>query len=236
MSSISTDPPHREILKCFEHGAESASRALSTWIDGPVRLTVGGVAMVDLVEATGILGDPEILVTACSLGLAGGRLSGQVILVFEDRAGFALVDQLTRQPIGTTTSWGDLERSAAEETTNILGCAFLNALAEHLPMDPDHEGQSSALIPAAPKFFHEFAGSLLEFALADQATELDRVLVIRSRFTAESLGHGPGVDLSLTLLFVPSAMSLRALMGSSDQTEASEATSGYDDGYPALEC
>jgi chemotaxis protein CheC len=192
--------------------------------------------MVDLIEATGILGDPETLVTACSLGLTGGRLSGQVILVFGERAGFALVDQLTRQPIGTTTTWGELERSAAEETTNILGCAFLNALADHLPMDPERVGQPSALIPSAPKFFHEFAGSLLEFALADQATELDRVLVIRSRFTVESLGDGPGADLSLTLLFVPSALTLRALMSSSDHHEASEATSGYNDEYPALEC
>ena len=35
--------------------------------------------------------------------------------------------------IGTATEWGELEQSAAMETTNIVGCAYLNALAAHLP-------------------------------------------------------------------------------------------------------
>jgi len=216
------DAPGRGIRVSFEEGAEAASRALSSWIERPVRLTIGDVAMVDLIEATGILGDPDTPVAACAMGLSNGRLSGQVILVFEDRAGFALVDQLMRQPIGTTASWGELERSAAEETTNILGCAFLNALAEHLPGDttPVSHGSSSDLIPSPPTFFHEFAGSLLEFALADQAMELEKVLVIRSRFTASPPGSDFGtsadVDLNWTLLFVPSGASLRALAGSFD--------------------
>lgn len=210
------------IRAIFEKGAEAASQALSAWIARPIRLVVGDVALVDLVEATGILGDPDTPVAACAMGLSNGRLSGQVILVFEDRAGFALVDRLMRLPIGTTNSWGDLERSAAQETTNILGCAFLNALGETMPKDAGlpAEGMSSDLIPTPPTFFHEFAGSLLEFALADQAAVLDRVLVIRSRFTTSTTGSedesATEIDLNWTLLFVPSGASLRALVGSFD--------------------
>ena len=40
------------------------------------------------------------------------------------------------------------------------------------------------LIPTPPTFLHEFAGSLLEFALMEQALELDQVLLIRSEFAA----------------------------------------------------
>ncbi len=230
MTGPPSDALRPEIRLSFEQGAESASRALSNWIDRPVRLTIGEASMVDLVEATGILGDPDTPVTACAMGLSSGRLSGQVILVFRDRSGFALVDYLMRQPIGTTTSWGDLEQSAAQETTNILGCAFLNAMAGHLPADaeaaPNAEdpGRNPDLIPSPPTFFHEFAGSLLEFALADQAMELDKVLVIRSRFTvgeaATERASTPDVELDWTLLFVPSGASLRALVNSFDSTDS----------------
>ena len=50
-------------------------------------------------------------------------LDGQILLVFEDAAGLALADLLLRQPLGTSTAWGELERSAADETANIVGCA-----------------------------------------------------------------------------------------------------------------
>ena len=48
------------------------------------------------------------LVAACAMGLTG-RLTGLILLVFEDRSGLALVDLLMHQPVGTTTAWGELE-------------------------------------------------------------------------------------------------------------------------------
>jgi chemotaxis protein CheC len=185
------------------------------------------------------------------MGLTG-RLSGQLLLVFADTAGLALADLLLNQPIGTTTAWGALEQSAAQETTNIVGCAYLNALAAHLPLDRaadvvnpatteeggqvdslaetepeagaglDSHGPESTtdLVPTPPTFVHEFAGSLLEFALMDQAAALDQVLLIQTQFAAEppSGGLDTAVDLNWTLLFVPSESSLRVLMsGLTDQ-------------------
>ena len=101
------------------------------------------------------------------MGLTG-RLTGLILLVFEDRSGLALVDLLMHQPVGTTTTWGELEQSAAKETTNIVGCAYVNALAAHLPgIVPSRSGQgngriaSGELVPTPPTFVHEFAGSLL---------------------------------------------------------------------------
>src|SRR5262249_47234096 len=100
---------------------------------------------------------------------------------------------------GTTTSWGDLERSAAQETANIVGCAYLNALASHLP------GGTGSIEPGPPQFRHEFAASLLEFALFDQATHADLVLLTQTRVHAESSDSG------WSLLFVPSAEALDEL-------------------------
>jgi chemotaxis protein CheC len=208
------DPSRRLLKTIFDRGAESASSALSKWLGEEARLTVNDVEMADLAAASELLGPPESLVATCVMGLTG-RLTGSILLVFEDRSGLALVDLLLQQPLGTTTAWTELEQSAAKETMNIVGCAYVNALATHLPpaqggmlpIDEKKGDDSKDLVPTPPTFFHEFAGSLLEFALAEQAQELDQILLIRSEFAALR----PGVNLNWTLLFVPSRESLREL-------------------------
>jgi chemotaxis protein CheC len=197
---------HRRLLRMiFDRGAEGASMALSKWLGREVRLAVSDVELVELERAGDLLGPPETLVAACAMGLTG-RLTGSLLLVFEDRSGLALVDLLLHQPVGTTTAWGELEQSAARETTNIVGCAYANALAAHLPGD-DGDGE---LVPTPPNFLHEFAGSLLEFALMEQAMELDRLLLIRSEFAG-----GPDIpQLNWTLLFIPSRAALESLAAS----------------------
>lgn len=211
MGPILNDTHRRLLRMVFDRGAEGASLALSKWLGREAHLAVSDVELVELERAGEVLGPPDTLVAACSMGLTG-RLTGSLILVFEDRSGLALVDLLLNQPIGTTTSWGDLEQSAARETTNIVGCAYVNALAAHLPGEAGPTAESTAiapgeLVPTPPTFFHEFAGSLLEFALMEQAMELDQVLLIRSEFA----GGADMPHLNWTLLFVPSRSALNAL-------------------------
>ena len=204
----------------FDRGTEAASQALSKWLGEDLRLTMNTVSEVEMAQAVELLGPPESLVAACSMGLSG-RLYGLILLVFKDSSGLALFDLLMHQNIGTTTNWGELEESAAKETTNIVGCAYVNALASHLPSAPaqalsqDETGRAETaaagdLVPTPPTFVHEFAGSLLQFAFMEQALELDQVLVIRSELRADR----PGLNLDWTLLFVPSRASRHALAAS----------------------
>src|SRR5262245_30510586 len=211
MGPTLTDAHRRLLRMSFDRGAEGASLALSKWLGREVRLAVSDVELVELERAGELRGPPETLVAACVMGLAG-RLTGSILLVFEDRSGLALADLLLHQPIGTTTAWGELEQSAAKETTNIVGCAYVNALAAHLPGE-DGDGE---LVPTPPSFLHEFAGSLLEFALMDQALELDRLLLIRSEFAG-----GPDLSqLNWTLLLIPSRAALEALAASLARLES----------------
>jgi chemotaxis protein CheC len=214
MGPILTDAHRRLLRMIFDRGAEGASQALSKWLGREVHLAVSDVELVELEHAGELLGPPEALVAACVMGLTG-RLTGSILLVFEDKAGLALADLLLHQPIGTTTAWGELEQSAAKETTNIIGCAYVNALATHLP-GGDAESAADELVPTPPSFLHEFAGSLLEFALMEQALELDRLLLIRSEFAG-----GPDMpQLNWTLLFVPSRAALEALAASLARLES----------------
>jgi len=206
----------------FDRGTEAASHALSKWLGQELRLTMNTVSEIEIAQATELLGPPESLVAACSMGLTGW-LTGLILLVFKDSSGLALTDLLMHQQVGTTTSWGELEESAAKETTNIVGCAYVNALASHLP-SPSSQAFSPGgadaraagapaigdLVPTPPTFVHEFAGSLLEFAFMEQALELDQVLVILSELRADR----PGLNLDWTLLFIPSRASRHALEAS----------------------
>jgi len=204
MGSTLTDQARRRLSSIFERGAEDASAALSKWLDQPATIRTCEVDEVDIAEAAELLGPADELVAACSMELLG-RITGSLLLVFEDRSGLALADLLLRQPAGTAKSWGELEQSAANETANIVGCAYLNSLAAHLPRSDGDLADADAdatILPSPPSFRHEFAGSLLEFALMDQALELDRLILIKTRFEAEER------KLDWSLLLVPSSESL----------------------------
>jgi chemotaxis protein CheC len=201
--------PGRLLTILFERGAEESSKSLSQWLGRPIHLAVSAVEQVDLEEAGELLGPGDTLIASCAMELSG-PLTGLLVLVFEDRSGLALVDLLMGQPVGTAASWGELEQSAAKETANIVGCAFLNSLAAHLPASVDTTGQ---LLPGPPVFRHEFAASLIEFAMVDQAIAGDRVLAVRSRFESE------GNQLDWSLMYVPTARALRTL-GSLDPSGA----------------
>ncbi len=195
MSEHSPDPSTQRLHLIFDRGAENASQAFSRWLGHNVSLQIGEVDRVGLAEAVDAMGPGETLVAACAMEVFG-PLDGQLLLIFEDQAGLSLVDLLMRMPLGTSRSWGELEQSAARETANIVGCAYLNALAHHLP------GAVGSLVPGPPLFRHEFVGSLLEFALQDQAVNSDELLLIRTRFRATS-------DLlEWSLVFVPSGASV----------------------------
>jgi chemotaxis protein CheC len=222
MQPILNDLQRHLLRMIFDRGADAASHALSKWLGQEVHLAVNEVELVELAQAVDLLGPAELLVTACTMGLTG-RLTGLILLVFEDTSGLALVDLLLGHPVGKTMDWGDLEQSAAKETTNIVGCAYVNSLATHLPgmvlltpTQPDvYQPAGGELVPTPPTFVREFAGCLLQFALMEQAIELDQVLLIHSHFSA---GKGE-LKLNWTLLFIPSRESLHSLAVSLAQLE-----------------
>ena len=91
-----------------------------------------------------------------TMGLKG-RVTGQLILAFNDSSGLALADLLIGNPFGTSTAWGELEQSAALETANIIGCAYLNSLARGFPETDD---AAQDLLPTPPRFARDFRQSL----------------------------------------------------------------------------
>lgn len=186
----------------FAKGAEDASRTLSKWLRGGIRLTVDEVQQVPIHDATEILGISDTVLTACVMSLEG-RWTGKLLIAFEDESGRALVDMLMGRPLGTCAGWGEMEQSAAAETANILGCAYLNSLNAHMPSGTNAVAE---LVPSPPMVLQDFASSLIESALMEQAVVSDQVLLIRTQFTRDA------TQLSWHLLFVPDPEALAEIV------------------------
>src|SRR5689334_865993 len=142
-----------DLTRLFQHGSDDASRALSTWLSKPARVSVERVEQLALADATTVLGDEDAPICACSMGLRG-RCTGQLILAFDDKSGLELADILLGRRSGASADWGPVEESAALETANIVGCAYLNSLSRDFP---DRGSDSQELLPSPPRFTRDFA-------------------------------------------------------------------------------
>lgn len=196
-----TDSQLDQLTTLFRRGAEDASDALTRWLDRPARVSVSEVEQLPLSGASGALGDPEQPVCCSIMGLQG-RVTGQLVLASDDASGLALADLLLGRQAGTSTGWTEYERSAALETANIVGCAYLNALFRSFSTG---DADAEELLPSPPRFVRDFADAVLQFALMDQAANSDIVLLTRTEFHIE---HTP---VNCSLLLAPSARSLAAL-------------------------
>lgn len=185
----------------FRHGADDASSALSKWLGRPARISVEQVEQVTFEQVGAVLASPDSAICACMMTVTG-RVTGQLILAFDDASGLALADLLLNQDVGTASDWGEVEQSAALETANIVGCAYLNALAHFFQAGgvASHE-----LVPTPPRFVRDFAASLLQFALMNQAQVSDQLFLTRTEFSIEKS------PVNWSLVFVPDAQWFLAL-------------------------
>jgi chemotaxis protein CheC len=185
-------------------GATEASTALSGWIGRPTAVIADAVTQLSLQDSTSALGEGDEPICFCVVELSG-VLAGCMILAFDDPSGLALADLLLGQARGTATEWGEMETSAALETTNIVCCAYLNALSRAFPHGADSGAGDPEMVPTPPTFSRDYASSLLEFALIGQAVESDQVLLTRTKFQID------GEPVDWQLLLVPDAASMANL-------------------------
>lgn len=186
------------LRKILEQGSRQASRALAQWLGRDSVVELHALQQRSLAEATEILGQADQPLFFGMVAMQGG-LTGHMALAFDEASGRALVDLLVDAD-GAGDDWNELAKSAVLETTNIVSCAYLNALTDCLG-----ERGAGELLPTAPEFRQEFAECLMQFALMDQALAADTVLVASTRFELDA------TPLMWTLLFLPDATSLGKL-------------------------
>ena len=174
------------------NGSYNASRALSKWLHRGVRLTTDGFSDLPISQAASAIGEPDDVIAAVHLPLAGD-ISGHMLLAFPEAAALQLVDVMIGQPEGTAIEFGEMEQSCLEETGNIVCSAYANSLSKWLDLHIE---------PQVPHFVHDMACAIVDPMIMDLATHRDTVLVAHTDFLLDAQ------SLEWAFMLVPSHASL----------------------------
>jgi chemotaxis protein CheC len=122
------------------------------------------------------------------------------VLLCDDAAGLALAAMLLGHEASPDDTWGELEQSAIVETTNIIGCAYLNAMADATDVE-------TAAMPSPPWFLRDFAPAVMESVVMAQPLTDETVFLTRTEFSIA------GSPIRCSLVFVPSPLQNDHLTG-----------------------
>ncbi len=158
-------------------GISSSISGLSEMVGQEVRVTSLDPRQQDAGRVHDLLGGPETLIAGVYLGIEGAA-SGQLLLAFEPKTAFRLIDMLMMQPEGTTTGIGEMEESILGEMGNVMGAFFLTVLGDNT------DGQ---FMPTPPLVINDMAGSVIDAILAHMMLEADDVMAVETKFGTDDM-------------------------------------------------
>jgi len=169
--------PAAMIESLLGRGVAAASQAIAKWLERPAAITVQRIERLPLAAAADALGTADVPLCVCAMAFRGG-LEGVLLLACDDAAGLTLCDLLLGQPVGTAGDWNELARSAFAETTNIVGCAYLNAIA----VAAGPVAAPGGIEPGPPWFVRDYPVAVMDSVLLEQALADATVLLARTEF------------------------------------------------------
>ncbi|HQV92324.1 MAG: chemotaxis protein CheC [Dehalococcoidia bacterium] len=176
-------------------GAFRAGRGLSGLMGQEIAIHVPNVRIGTKADACDAVGGEETIVLGAYLSISGD-ITGHVMLLFPVPRALECVDLMCGQPPGTTQEPDELSDSAIGELGNIVGSAFINALADHLNL---------ILHPSPPSVINDMAIALVESVYAEVLSQGSDVVMMDAIFEDHS-GKTAGL-----LLVAPDPVSLERL-------------------------
>ena len=152
--------------------AGNAATAISKMVRKKIEMSVPEIKLVPVTQVASIMGGSEALVVGVYCSIIG-ELSGEFLLTFPRESAFALSEKLLSKKTGETKLLEELERSALEETGNILAATFVNALAKIIGKD---------LLISVPRLAYDMAGAIIDFVLIELAEVAEYALVLEIVF------------------------------------------------------
>jgi chemotaxis protein CheC len=128
----------KDILKEVGNvGIGNAATALSNMINKKVNIALPSLEIIPIDK---FLSDTSenILVSICKIS---GELLGSIVICFDKKTAFPLVDMMMMQEVGITKKIDDMTVSAFKELINVIGGAYLDSLSSMfnfrlMPMPP----------------------------------------------------------------------------------------------------
>jgi chemotaxis protein CheC len=156
-------------------GAGHAATALSQMTSSKIVIGVPHLQIVEMEELPELLSNADEMVAAVSMHMLGD-LTGRTLLLFPRDSALRLSEILLRRGYGTSTVFGELEKSAVKEAGNIICSAYMNALADFMGM---------MLLPSVPNLVVDLCAAVLTTTNVGIPTEPRWVFSIETQFMIE---------------------------------------------------
>jgi chemotaxis protein CheC len=153
-------------------GAFRAGRGLSGLLGQEIAIHVPNVRAGTRTDACDAVGGEEELVLGAYLSVSGD-VTGHVMLLFPVKRALECADLMCGQRPGTTAEPNELAESAIGELGNIVGSAFVNALADHMNL---------ILHPSPPTVVHDMAVALVDTVYAEVLSQGGDVVMMDAIF------------------------------------------------------
>ncbi len=163
---------NQEMKAIFGGGVNNAVIGLSQMAGQEIKIASMNVKKVLVKDIPGLFGGPEALIIAVYLEISG-KSNGHMVVVYDPKVAFDLVDLLLGQPQGTTKELSDMERSTLGEMGNIMGSFFLNFISD---------STGNRFQPSPPAVMMDMAGAVLDSALASVLAYSDSTYIVETVF------------------------------------------------------
>ena len=177
-------------------GAGHAATALSQMTGQRIMISVPRVNIAPLEDVPNQITGPEEPVAAVLMRMMGD-LTGMTLLVFPQTAALQVAGLMMRRK---ATEMGVIEQSAIKEAGNILGSAYMNALAEFMGM---------ILMPSPPSLAIDLSDAILSSTFVEVSEAGDSyVFCVESEFILQE----DNSKVRGLFLLLPDGPSLQAVL------------------------
>ena len=172
MESLTTQ--YFDVLKEIGNiGAGNATTALATMLQCKVDMKVPQVRMMEFKDVGALLGGEEQELAGAYLSVEGD-ITGSILCLVQKEVALHLVSKLMGGMGGD--EFGEMERSAFKEISNIVTGSYLNALSTMTNM---------CIYPSIPDLAIDMAGAILSVPAIEFGIMGDKILLIQSQISDE---------------------------------------------------
>jgi len=156
-------------------GSDKIACALSRWLGIKIYPRHPRASIDHYSKLADITSSPEEPVTAILVKVSGD-IDGYLLFLFDEKSSLEIVKRLLPRNRGSNFVWDDLTKSAMEETGNIIGTAFLNAVAGSLGLE---------IYPSSPVTAFDISSAIIETVMTHLASHGEHYLSFRASFYSE---------------------------------------------------
>lgn len=159
-------------------GAGNATTALASLLQCKVDMKVPQVKLLDFKEVGSLLGGEEQELAGVLLGVEGD-ITGSILFLVKKEVAMHLVKKLMGDM--ASDDFGEMERSALKEISNIITGSYLNALSGLTGL---------TIYPSIPDLTIDMASAILSVPAIEYGVMGDKILLIQSQISDDIVIDG----------------------------------------------